>query len=69
MRCGAGYVVAPNDEAGFVAAIRRFLKDPEARHNAGVKARGYADENFDIGMIAGRFEAILASRGKTATPA
>lgn len=69
MRSGAGYVVAPNDEAGFVTAIRRFLKDPEARHNAGVKARGYADENFDIGMIAGRFEAILASRGKAAAPA
>ncbi|MGP8232843.1 MAG: glycosyltransferase family 4 protein [Methylovirgula sp.] len=67
-RSGAGYVVAPDDETGFVAAIRRFLKDPEARHNAGVKARGYADENFDIGGIAARFEAILANRVKAAAP-
>ena len=56
MRCGAGYVVAPEDEDGIFVTIRRFLDDPEARHRAGVKARAYADENFDIGMIAARFD-------------
>jgi len=69
MRCGAGYVVAPEDATGFVAAIRRFLDDPEARHQAGVKARAYADENFDIGMIAARFETILSDRVRPAAPA
>ncbi|MDR3407741.1 MAG: glycosyltransferase family 4 protein [Methylovirgula sp.] len=69
MRSGAGYVVAPQDEAGFVAAIRRFLKDPEARHQAGIEARAYADENFDIALIAARFETILAGRVRPAVPA
>ncbi len=64
MRSGAGAVVAPDDEAGFVAAIRRFLKDPEARQKAGAAARAYADENFDIGAIAARFESILAACAK-----
>jgi glycosyltransferase involved in cell wall biosynthesis len=59
-RSGAGLVVEPQDEAGFVTAIRQFLKDPDARRAAGTKARAYAGGNFDIGGIAARFESILA---------
>jgi colanic acid biosynthesis glycosyl transferase WcaI len=65
-RSGAGLVVPPQDEAGFIAAIRVFLNDPAARHAAGAKARAYADESFDIGAIAARFESILAPCAKRA---
>lgn len=59
-RSGAGLVVEPQDEAGFVAAIRQFLEKPDARRAAGAKARAYAEENFAIDAIAARFESILA---------
>jgi colanic acid biosynthesis glycosyl transferase WcaI len=59
-RSGAGRVIEPQDEVDFIAAIRQFLKNPDARREAGAGARAYADENFDIGVIAARFETILA---------
>ncbi len=68
-RSGAGAVVGPDDEAGFVAAIRHFLKNPDARQASGASARAYADENFDISAIAARFETILASCAKPTVPA
>jgi putative colanic acid biosynthesis glycosyltransferase WcaI len=68
-RSGAGAVVAPDDEAGFIAAIRHFLNDPGARQASGASARSYADENFDISAIAARFETILAPCAKPTVPA
>ncbi|MEI9915014.1 MAG: hypothetical protein WDN29_03530 [Methylovirgula sp.] len=46
-----------------------FWKIRNARQAAGAGARAYADENFDIGAIAARFETILAPCAKPPVPA
>jgi glycosyltransferase involved in cell wall biosynthesis len=58
-RAGAGFVVDPQDRDGFVEAGRGMLSDPAARQSAARAARTYAEETFDIDMIADRFEAII----------
>jgi glycosyltransferase involved in cell wall biosynthesis len=58
-RAGAGFVVDPEDRDGFVEAGRGMLSDPAARQSAARAARTYAEETFDIDMIADRFEAII----------
>jgi putative colanic acid biosynthesis glycosyltransferase WcaI len=60
-RSGAGIVVDPRDVEGFVAAVAYYLGDAKARDVAGQNARRYADEQFDIGAIANRFETVLAN--------
>jgi len=57
-RSGAGTVVDPRDTAGFVAAIRHFLRHEADGRLAGASGRQYADKMFDIGLIADRFERI-----------
>jgi colanic acid biosynthesis glycosyl transferase WcaI len=57
-RSGAGTVVEPRDTAGFVAAVRHFLRHDEDRRAAGALGRQYADKMFDVGLIADRFEQI-----------
>lgn len=56
---GAGLVVPPGDEAGFVAAAERILGDSAERQTMGAKAREYAEATFDVERITDRFEAIL----------
>jgi colanic acid biosynthesis glycosyl transferase WcaI len=56
---GFGLVVAPGDEAGFVAAAQRLVADDAARETAGARGRAYGEKSFAIGPIAERFQAIL----------
>lgn len=56
---GAGRVVGPADEAGFVAAAKALTTEPAARELAGAKARAYAMRTFDIDRIGDKFEDIL----------
>jgi colanic acid biosynthesis glycosyl transferase WcaI len=56
---GAGAVVPPSDQAGFVAAVSRMLADGDAQAEAGQRARAYAERTFDIEAITDRFEQIL----------
>lgn len=60
---GAGSVVAPGDPEAFAEAGRRLLVDPERRATLGRGARRYAEETFDIGAIADRFEGIFGTMG------
>jgi len=55
---GAGVVVEPEDEAGFVASVVGFLNDSTAAARAGARARAYAVENFAIDRVADRFERV-----------
>ncbi|HYE96139.1 MAG TPA: glycosyltransferase family 4 protein [Rubricoccaceae bacterium] len=55
----AGFVVPPDDTAGFLAAADRLLDEAALREAMGRNARTYAEEAFDIERITDRFEAIL----------
>ena len=57
-RAGAGLVVRPDDEAGFMAGLDRLLADPCLRDRLGAAGRAYAEEHFDIHRIARRFTAL-----------
>lgn len=56
---GAGSVVEPSDQEGFVAAVSRMLAVDGARLEAGQNARAYAERTFDIEAITDRFERVL----------
>lgn len=58
---GAGTVVEPEDEMGFVAAVLRFLDDPAASAAAAARARRYAEDTFGIQNVADRFEAVMVA--------
>jgi colanic acid biosynthesis glycosyl transferase WcaI len=58
-RSGAGRVVAPDDAKAFLEAADWLLTDADVRAHWGDRARGYAEEHFDLGRIADRFEAVL----------
>jgi glycosyltransferase involved in cell wall biosynthesis len=60
----AGIVVEPGDRAAFIAAARALVADATRRSELGRNARTHAERTFDIGSIADRFEAVLASAGK-----
>jgi colanic acid biosynthesis glycosyl transferase WcaI len=57
----AGIAVRADDADGFVSSVQAFLRDPEKRERAGRNGRAYAERNFDIGLIADRFESVLVS--------
>lgn len=57
--CGAGTALDPQDQDGFVRAIKQLLDDPDKRVAAGRAARDYAEQTFDISKIADRFETIF----------
>lgn len=59
-KAGAGLVVPPGDEAGFIACLERLLADRELRGQMGASGRAYAEAHFDIHKIAGRFAALCA---------
>jgi colanic acid biosynthesis glycosyl transferase WcaI len=54
-RAGAGLVVPPGDEAGFINGLDRLLADPDLRITLGTAGRVYAERVFNIQNIAGRF--------------
>jgi colanic acid biosynthesis glycosyl transferase WcaI len=58
-RSRGGIVVGPGDTDGWIAAGRRLGEETEARAAMGVRARQYAEANFDIEKIADRFEGVL----------
>ncbi len=58
MKAGAGLVVPPGDEAGFIAGLEALLADRDRREQLGASGRAYAEEHFDIHKIAGRFAAL-----------
>jgi glycosyltransferase involved in cell wall biosynthesis len=60
-RTDAGYVVAPDDERGFLAAAERLAADEGERSRQGAAARAYAERTFDIAAITDRFEALAKS--------
>ncbi|WP_454884444.1 glycosyltransferase family 4 protein [Sphingomonas oryzagri] len=67
-RAGAGRVVSPDDEAGFLAAALGLLNASD-RGVMGDRGRAYAEEHFDIANVATRFEgifekALVRKRGK-----
>ena len=59
LQAGAGLVVDPRDGTAFVQAARKLLDDPAEREAMGRRARGYAEETFDISQIADRFEKVF----------
>lgn len=59
--CGAGLVVPPVDTGAFVAAADKLVQDVALRCRCADCGRAYAEQTFDIGRIADRFEAVLKS--------
>jgi GT2 family glycosyltransferase/glycosyltransferase involved in cell wall biosynthesis len=56
---GAGLVVSPTDEEGLQEALARLLGFPAERAEMGARARSYAEQTFDLSVIADRFESVL----------
>lgn len=57
---GAGKVVAPDDNMGFIDRVMTLADNPELRRSMGANARAFAEANFAIDTIADRFEAVFA---------
>jgi glycosyltransferase involved in cell wall biosynthesis len=58
-RAGAGLVVPPDDEEALLVAAKQLRTDPELRHEAGGRARAYAETTFDTAVIADRFQDVI----------
>jgi colanic acid biosynthesis glycosyl transferase WcaI len=58
-RAGAGVVVEPGDHGAFAAAVASALGDPTGRAEMGASARAYAEQAFDIDVIAERVAAFV----------
>jgi glycosyltransferase involved in cell wall biosynthesis len=56
---GAGAVVDPRDMGSFVDTIRGLLHDPIRREAMASAGPRHAEDAFEIGRIADRFEAVL----------
>jgi colanic acid biosynthesis glycosyl transferase WcaI len=56
---GAGLVVDPTDQAGFLQAALRLLDDDKLRADAATKARSFALNNYDIKKVTDRFETVF----------
>lgn len=56
-----GLVADPEDERAFVAAAECLYADSALRERMGANARAYAEQEFDIDTISGKFEAIFRS--------
>jgi colanic acid biosynthesis glycosyl transferase WcaI len=56
---GAGLVVDPTDQAGFLQAALRLLDDDRLRADAAAKARSFALNNYDIKKVTDRFETVF----------
>jgi sugar transferase EpsL len=58
-RCGA--VVSPGDVDGLVHALRGLALDPEALRVARDRGRGAVAARYDVGVLAGRWLAVLTA--------
>jgi glycosyltransferase involved in cell wall biosynthesis len=56
---GAGLVVSPADQAGFLQAALRLLNDDKLRADAAAKARSFALNNYDVKKVTDRFETVF----------
>jgi glycosyltransferase involved in cell wall biosynthesis len=68
---GAGLTVDSRDNAGWIAAAKALMGDADLRKKLADSGRAYAEDNFDIGRVTDRFEAVIASAmgGGQAPPA
>jgi len=57
---GAGVVVRPDDEEGFVREARGLLESPTTRNKMAARGRSYAAQTFDIVGKRKTFEAIFS---------
>jgi glycosyltransferase involved in cell wall biosynthesis len=55
----AGLVVSPLEEESFVTAAKKLASDAALRQKYANNARKYAEENFDIQVIADQFEEVV----------
>ena len=56
---GAGFAVAPDDEAGFIERAKRLRNDAGLRERMASAGRAYAERHFDIAAITDRFEQLF----------
>jgi glycosyltransferase involved in cell wall biosynthesis len=56
----ADLVVSPGDPPGFIAAAERLYRDPALRDRCAQNGLAFARSAFDIGLIANRFEDVMA---------
>ncbi len=61
----SGFLISPDDEAGFKAAIERLIDDSALRARMGKAARGHAEENLDAAKVFGRLLDRLVALGTT----
>ncbi|SCK60923.1 colanic acid biosynthesis glycosyl transferase WcaI [Variovorax sp. HW608] len=54
-----GIAVPPDDPRAFADAVRSLASQPELRRELGVRARAYAEENFDRDAVLRQFERDL----------
>ncbi|HEX9951133.1 MAG TPA: glycosyltransferase family 4 protein [Rubricoccaceae bacterium] len=68
-REGAGFVVPPDDAAGFLESAEALLARSDLRDEMGRAARTYAETAFPITAIADRMERVLTDARRGAHPA
>ncbi|NBC37640.1 glycosyltransferase [Novosphingobium sp. FSY-8] len=56
----AGRVAPPKERAAFMAHAAELAADADLRASMGEKGRAYAARTFDIGLIADKFETLIA---------
>jgi glycosyltransferase involved in cell wall biosynthesis len=61
-KTGAGVVVLPDDEDGFVREAAGLLESPARRMEMAHCGRSYAEKEFDVLDKRTRFEALLKSK-------
>jgi glycosyltransferase involved in cell wall biosynthesis len=57
----AGIVVDPTDSGAFIAGAEKLIHNRELRESLAMNGRQYAEDNFDIQVVADKFEEILQS--------
>jgi colanic acid biosynthesis glycosyl transferase WcaI len=58
-QANAGFVVHPNDQAGFLSAAQSLRNDLDLRRRFGENARAFAERAFDVEAITRKFERVL----------
>jgi glycosyltransferase involved in cell wall biosynthesis len=62
-RANAGYVVVPDDRAGFLVAAFSLRFDPGLRATLGSNGRQYAEGNFELDTVCSRFLGAIELTG------
>jgi glycosyltransferase involved in cell wall biosynthesis len=62
LQADAGFVVEPDDAAGFMKAARLLRADQTLRDVFGENGRKYAEKTFDLTKITNQFETILIGK-------